>query len=109
MRFIATVLTMVALSFQVASTFGAPPDANISVLIIDGMNNHNWQRGTILLKAILENSERFMVDVSTTRTNTAPEWIEWHPHFANYQVIVNPLPKGFPTELEIRVRDILLK
>jgi hypothetical protein len=44
MRFIVTVLTMVALSFQVASTFGAPPDANISVLIIDGM---------ILLKAIL--------------------------------------------------------
>lgn len=38
----------------------------LSVLLIDGQNNHQWQKTTPLLKKILENSGRFEVEVSTT-------------------------------------------
>ena len=71
-----------------------------SVLIVDGMNNHDWERGTKLLKAILENSGLFTVDVSTTPTNknTSPEgWAKWQPNFARYQVVVNNFNGGYRT------------
>ena len=41
-------------------------DKKLSVLLIDGQNNHQWQQTTPLLKKILENSGRFEVEVSTT-------------------------------------------
>ncbi|QDT45555.1 Trehalose utilization [Gimesia alba] len=41
-------------------------DEKLSVLLIDGQNNHKWQQTTPLLKKILENSGRFDVEVSTT-------------------------------------------
>ncbi|MFK7777209.1 MAG: ThuA domain-containing protein, partial [Gimesia sp.] len=41
-------------------------DEKLSVLLIDGQNNHQWQKTTPLLKKILENSGRFEVEVSTT-------------------------------------------
>lgn len=40
-----------------------PP--KLRVLILDGQNNHKWQETTPLLRAILESSGRFSVDVST--------------------------------------------
>ena len=45
---------------------GAQAADKIKVLIIDGQNNHNWKATTPVLKVILENCERFSVDVSTT-------------------------------------------
>jgi type 1 glutamine amidotransferase len=44
---------------------GAEP-AKIKCLIIDGQNNHKWQETTPVLKAILEHSGVFSVDVSTS-------------------------------------------
>lgn len=41
-------------------------EEKLSVLLIDGQNNHKWQQTTPLLKKILENSGRFEVEVSTT-------------------------------------------
>lgn len=38
----------------------------LSVLLIDGQNNHNWRETTPVLKKILENSGKFTVEVSTT-------------------------------------------
>jgi len=46
----------------------------LSVLLIDGQNNHQWQLTTPVLKKILENSGRFTVEVSTT-----PEGIPRQP------------------------------
>ena len=43
-----------------------PPQPKLSVLIVDGMNNHDWERATRILKAILLDSGRFKVDVSTS-------------------------------------------
>ena len=37
----------------------------LSVLLIDGQNNHRWRETTPLLKKILENSGQFTVEVST--------------------------------------------
>ena len=51
-------------------------DSKLSVLIVDGMNNHDWPRNTRILRSILEGSGLFTVEVSTSPTNTASaeEW-----------------------------------
>ena len=38
----------------------------LKALIVDGQNNHNWQATTPILKAALESSGRFTVDVATS-------------------------------------------
>ncbi len=43
-----------------AADSAAPPKP--SVLIIDGMNNHDWPRATGIPKEILTGSGQFMVD-----------------------------------------------
>jgi hypothetical protein len=85
--------------FSVHDSLSAAPAKKISVLIVDGMNNHDWQRGTRLMKAILENSGLFSVDVSTSPTNGAPEekWGQWRPAFSNYSVVVNNFNSGYKT------------
>jgi type 1 glutamine amidotransferase len=49
-----------------ATAAGAADSAKLKVLIIDGQNNHAWATTTPLLKAILEQTGRFTVDVSTS-------------------------------------------
>ena len=44
----------------------AGADARIPVLIIDGVNNHDWARTTAAVRATLERTGRFTVDVSTS-------------------------------------------
>ena len=102
MRFIAKVVGLVVFCFAFISVTATAADApkKISVLIVDGMNNHDWERGTKLLKAILENSGLFTVDVSTTPTNknaSPEEWAKWQPNFAKYQVVVNNFNGGYRT------------
>jgi len=38
----------------------------IKILLIDGQNNHKWQQTTPYMKAILENTGRFQVEVATS-------------------------------------------
>ena len=59
MRLLVTVLSLgVALASQAAD--------KIKVLIIDGQNNHKWESTTPVMKASLEASGVFAVDVSTS-------------------------------------------
>ena len=51
--------TMAALSYSA----GAAP--KLSALVIDGMNNHDWEAGTRAIQSILEGSGRFTVTVCT--------------------------------------------
>ncbi|MDP6036366.1 MAG: hypothetical protein QGG55_10000, partial [Verrucomicrobiota bacterium] len=44
----------------------------INVLIVDGQNNHNWKAMTPFMKAQLEKTKMFKVDVSTTPQRTRP-------------------------------------
>jgi len=62
------LLSVIAL--QVAVSAAQTP--KIKVLIVDGQNNHQWATTTPLLKSILESSDRFTVDVSTSPPKLAP-------------------------------------
>jgi type 1 glutamine amidotransferase len=62
----------------------------LPALIIDGVNNHDWQAGTRGVRAILTASGRFTVEVSTTPPREAPpeQWNRWRPRFSNYRVVI---------------------
>jgi type 1 glutamine amidotransferase len=65
-------------------------DRKLPVLIVDGINNHDWEAGTKALSGILTASGRFRVDVSTTPARQAPKeaWDGWRPPFSRYRVVV---------------------
>lgn len=88
----------------------------LKVLIVDGVNNHDWQAGTRAIRAILEATGRFQVEVSTSPArDAAPQaWAAWRPAFAHYRaVIVNfnggHLDNGlrWPPEVEAAFLDYL--
>ncbi len=69
------ILSFIALAgLPMGFVIGAepPPQPKRSALIVDGMNNHDWERATRILKAILLDSGRFTVDVSTSPPASAP-------------------------------------
>ncbi|WP_321477593.1 ThuA domain-containing protein [uncultured Paludibaculum sp.] len=91
------------------SAFLAAPAAPLPVLIVDGMNNHDWQAGTRAIRGILESTGRFRVDVSTTPATAgdAKAWTQWRPEFARYAAVVNNFNGGhlangvrWPAEVE---------
>ena len=83
-----TLFTIVMLSLMTSVSCVAD---QIKVLIIDGVNNHDWERTTIAAKATLEQTGRFTVDVSTSPRKGAPkeEWNAWRPEFSDYQVVLS--------------------
>lgn len=66
---------------------GAP--RQLPVLIVDGMNNHDWEAGTRAIQSILEGTGRFRVDVCTYPQK---------PDFSKYDVIVNNFNGGHTKE-----------
>jgi type 1 glutamine amidotransferase len=87
----------------------APSSEKVPVLIIDGINNHDWARATHILKEILEASGRFTVDVTTSPDRAAsPEaWAQWRPAFTKYRAVISNFNSGhqpaalrWPTEVE---------
>ena len=65
-----------------------PPQKRIKALIVDGQNNHNWKATTPLLKATLEQSGRFAVDVATS-PSSKEELAAFAPKWADYDVVVS--------------------
>jgi type 1 glutamine amidotransferase len=86
-----TILLLALLALPAAAA-----DARISVLIVDGMNNHDWQTATREIKDMLLSTNRFTVDVSTTPPAAVPAeaWDEWKPEFSRYQVVVDNFNGG---------------
>jgi type 1 glutamine amidotransferase len=81
----------------------------LSALIIDGVNNHDWQTGTAAIRTILERSGRFTVELSTTPAAAAgpAAWDAWRPDFTKHDVVISNfngghLPNGrrWPTAVE---------
>ncbi len=86
----------------------------LPVLIVDGINNHDWQTATRELKTLLLQTGRFTVDVSTSPPADAPaaSWDAWNPRFAQYRAVVvnfngGHLPTGirWPRRVEQSLED----
>ena len=82
------IFATVLVSLMASVSFGAD---QIKVLIIDGINNHDWESTTRATKATLEQTGRFTVDVSTTPKKRASkeEWEAWRPKFSDYDVVLS--------------------
>src|ERR1700722_12775050 len=76
--------------FAALWTCFAQPADKLRVLIVDGINNHDWAPATRAVKIILSDSGRFRVDVSTTPSREAPKeaWDQWRPRFSDYQAVL---------------------
>lgn len=109
---LATALCALAWAFFSTDLEAADP---IRVLIVDGQNNHNWKAMTPFMKAQLEKTGRYQVDVSTTPPNPpsppknlppeqrakaeqaaaelkgqlAVAWQSWRPDFSRYAVVIS--------------------
>lgn len=63
----------------------------LQVLIVDGQNNHDWERTTPYLQKLLTDTGRFDVWVMTTpeRGSPADAWEGFRPQFSKYQVVLS--------------------
>jgi hypothetical protein len=82
-----TFLATAMLSLVTSVSGGAD---RIKVLIVDGVNSHDWEMTTEATKATLDQTGRFRVDVSTSPRKRAPkeEWDAYRPTFSDYQVVI---------------------
>lgn len=83
--------------------FAGAAEEKLRVLIIDGQNNHNWRIMTPPMKADLERSGRFVVDVATTPDRKADRsaWNAFRPDFSKYDVVLSNY-NGQPWPAEVR-------
>ena len=111
---ILTCFVIIRMSPGLVSGADVPPQPKRSVLIVDGVNNHDWERATRILKKILADSGQFTVGVATSPPATAPseQWQAWNPDFARYDVVVmnfngGHTPEGvhWPRDLEEALED----
>jgi uncharacterized protein len=95
------------LLFPLLLSLPLPAAEKLKILILDGQNNHQWETTTPLLKQILEQTDRFSVEVSTSpagppkgkKKEAAPapadpavmkeQWAKWKPAFSNYDVVIS--------------------
>jgi hypothetical protein len=108
-------LVMLLLIVLAGGTDSSKADA-IRLLIVDGMNNHDWPRATSILKGILEGSGRFTVQVSTSPAANATKevWDHWRPNFKKYDVVLSnfngghlPTSTHWPREEEKALEDYI--
>jgi len=83
------VILLTVLAAFVAPAGAANGAKSIRVLIVDGFSNHDWRLTTRSIRAILEPTGLFSVDVSTSPPDAAsPGWDHWRPDFSRYDVII---------------------
>lgn len=68
-----------------------PLAAQTRVLIIDGVNNHDWQAATEGIRSMLKDSGNFAVEVITLKPETLDQW---RPDFSPYSVLINNFNGG---------------
>lgn len=80
---------LLALALAGSPAWGADTASPIRVLIVDGFSNHDWRLTTRSIRAILEPTGLFTVDVSTSPAQaSAPGWDQWRPDFSAYDVVI---------------------
>jgi hypothetical protein len=83
------VLLFILLASLAPPAMASDPPHAIRVLIVDGFSNHDWRLTTRSIRAILEPTRLFSVDVSTSPPDAAsPGWDEWRPDFSAYDVVI---------------------
>jgi type 1 glutamine amidotransferase len=87
-NFLLFSLSWAFLGSAIAPAPGADTQSKLKVLIVDGQNNHAWQRTTPILKAALDSSGLFSVDVATSPAQ-GQSLAGFKPDFAQYRVIVS--------------------
>ncbi|TKG89848.1 ThuA domain-containing protein [Puteibacter caeruleilacunae] len=61
----------------------------LNVLIVDGFSNHDWKQTSLVVKSILEESNLFHVDISTSPSEPGDtRWEAWRPNFKAYDVVI---------------------
>jgi type 1 glutamine amidotransferase len=93
---VAAVIALAAIAAPAAG------QAKVSVLIIDGQNNHGWAATTPVIKEMLEKTGRFTVDVLTSPPKGAPAdaWANFKPDFSKYPVVFsNYNGQAWPAEV----------
>ncbi|MHC4618791.1 MAG: family 16 glycoside hydrolase [Planctomycetota bacterium] len=81
------VLTAAVLGLALVVTSGPAEAAGLKALIVNGQNNHGWQRSSPILKQILEQTGLFEVDVATSPPKGG-DMRGFKPDFAEYDVVV---------------------
>src|SRR5690349_16370800 len=83
-------------SFLLTTAAAAASPKKLRVLVIDGINNHDWQAGTKEIRRILEATGLFNITVSTSPPKDAPpaDWDAWRPEFKACDVIVSNFNGG---------------
>ena len=72
----------------------------LRVLIVDGQNNHEWQKTTPHLVQALKQSDRFVADVATTPA-AGQDMSKFRPKFAGYDAVMsNYNGERWPKETE---------
>lgn len=83
------VISLSLLLFSAGSVFCQANTNKVDVLIVDGFSNHNWKQTTYVVKTILEESELFLVSVSTSpSTPDETGWQSWDPKFNDFDVVM---------------------
>ncbi len=93
--------------FVLGFAASAPAADPLKLLIVDGQNNHDWKSMTPPMKAALEATGRFKVDVATTppAQSKAEAWQDFRPEFTKYDVVLSnyngePWPETVQKALE---------
>ncbi|MCF7731557.1 MAG: ThuA domain-containing protein [Akkermansiaceae bacterium] len=93
-----------AATLATLATAGAA-EAKLRVLVLSGSNNHDWKQTTPVIKAVLEETGRFTVDVTEDVPNLKPD------AFAPYAVILsnyNDFGKNPPVSLSPATKQAFL-
>src|SRR5262245_9484522 len=97
-------LLMAAVFAVITSASPAVAAEKLKVLIIDGQNNHTWQSMTPPMKAELEKTGRFTVEVATTppANSSKDEWAKFRPDLSRYDVVLsNYNGELWPDEVQV--------
>lgn len=99
------VKRLLTLLFLAAASAGYSAD-KIKVLIVDGVNNHNWKETTRATKATLDKTGHFATTVSTSPPKNAPAeaWAKWRPKFSDYAVVLSNFNDGGKTKWSMETR-----
>lgn len=90
------IRTLITAFCLIALSACASAPAPIRVLIVEGVNNHDWQPASAAVTDILSESGRFEVSISRTPARDAPAaaWDAWRPRFNAYDVVLSNFNGG---------------